>query len=67
MLAVMVELELYIDPNAPEQYKNEGTLTYRVTSPDGKELAESDELTEGSVIAVLYNDTMLDSLVISLQ
>lgn len=67
VLAVMVELELYIDPNAPEQYKNEGTLTYRVTSPDGKELAESDELTEGSVIAVLYNDTMLDSLVISLQ
>ncbi len=67
VLSVMVELELYINPNAPEQYKNEGVLTYRVTSPDGRELEENDEIPEGSVIAVTYNDTMLDSLVISLQ
>ena len=67
VLSVTVELELYIDPNAPEQYKNEGTLTYRVTSPDGKELSEDDELPEGAVIAIMYNDTMLDSLIISLQ
>ena len=67
VLSVMVELELYIDPNAPEQYKNEGTLTYRVTSPGGTELSEEDEIPDGSVIAVLYNDTLLDSLVISLQ
>ena len=65
--SVMVELELYIDSNAPEQYKNEGVLTHRITSPDGKELDESNEVPEGSVIAIMYNDTMLDSMVVSLQ
>ncbi len=67
VLSVMVELELAIDPNAPEQYKNEGTLTYRVTSPDGKELEEEDEIPDGSVVAIMHNDTMLDSLIVSLQ
>ena len=67
VLSAMLELELYIDPNAPEQYKNEGTLTYRVTSPGGTELSQEDEIPDGSVIAVMYNDTLLDSLVISLQ
>ena len=34
VVSVMVELELYIDPNAPEPYKNEGVMTYRVTAPN---------------------------------
>ena len=67
VLSVMVELELYINPNAPEQYKNEGTITYRVTSPDGRELEEEDEIPEGAVIAIMYNDTMLDSLTVSME
>ena len=67
VFSVMVELELYIDSNAPEQYKNEGVLTYRVTSPDGSELGENDEVPDGSLISVMYNDTMLDSLAVSLE
>ena len=66
VVSVMVELELSIDSNAPEQYRNEGTLTYRFSSPDGQALQENDEVTNGSVISVLYNDTLLDSLVISI-
>lgn len=65
-VSVMVELELYIDPNAPEQYKHEGVLTYRFTSPDGQELGENDEVPNGSVISVMYNDTLLDTLEISI-
>ena len=65
VVSIMVELELYIDPNAPEQYKNEGVMTYRFTSPGGKDLSENDEVPNGSVISVMYNDTVLDSLTIS--
>lgn len=64
VVSVMVELELYIDPNAPEPYKNEGVMTYRVTAPNGRELGETDDVPNHSVISVLYNDTVLDSLVI---
>ena len=67
LVSVIVELELYIDPSAPEQYKNEGMLTYRLTSPGGQELDENDEVPDGSVISVMYNETLLDSLVISIE
>ena len=67
VVSIMVELELFIDPNAPEQYRNEGLMTYRFTSPDGQELGEDDEVPDNSVIAIMYNDKILDSLVISIS
>lgn len=67
VFSVSLELELYIDPNAPEQYKNEGVMTYRFTTPNGQELNETDEVPDGSVISVMYNDTVLDSLIISMD
>ncbi len=67
VFSVTVELTLTINPNAPEQYKNEGVMTFRVTSPDGRELEENDEVPDGSVISVLYNENVLDSLIISIS
>ena len=64
VVSVMFELELYIDPNAPEQYKNEGVITYCFTAPNGRDLRENDDVPNRSVITVLYNETVLDSLVI---
>lgn len=66
VFSLMLELELFIDPEVPDEYRQEGILTYRITSPDGTELGYDDEMTDGSVIAVLYNDILLDSLKVSI-
>ena len=67
VFTITVELALYINPNAPEQYQHEGFMTYRVTSPDGRLLDQTDDVPDGSVISVMYNDTVLDSLIISID
>ena len=67
VFTITVELALYINPNAPEQYQHEGFMTYRVTSPDGRLLDQTDDVPDGSVISVMYNDTVLDSLIISIN
>ena len=67
VFSLMLELELFIDPEVPDEYRQDGILTYRMTAPDGTELGSDDEMTDGSVIAVWYNDILLDSLKISIQ
>ena len=67
VLSLTVELDLVVSPDAPEPYKTEGALTCRVTNAAGKELKQNDEVTEGSVISLQFNDTILDSLVISME
>lgn len=67
VFSLAMELELFIDPEVPDEYKQDGVLTFRAVSPDGKPLDYDDEVTDGSVISVLYNDLLLDSLDVSIQ
>ena len=62
VLSLMVELDIYISPDAPDKYRREGAISYRVTAPDGTLLGENDEVPDHSVITILYEDTLLDSL-----
>ena len=67
VFSLMLEMELFIDPKVPEEYRQDGILTYRITSPDGKELGYDDVISDGSVISVLYNEVLLDSLKVSIE
>lgn len=67
VFSLMLELELFIDPDVPDEYRKDGILTYRITSPDGTELGYDDVIFDGSVISVLYNDLLLDSLKVSIE
>ena len=66
MLSLLVELDVYISPDAPDQYRQEGALSYRVTAPDGSRLGENDEVPDHSVISIMYGDTLMDSLSVSI-
>lgn len=67
VFSLLMEMDLFIDPDVPDEYKQEGILTYRVTDPDGKELGIDDVVPDGTVISVLYNDLLLDSLTVSIR
>lgn len=66
VFSVMLELELYIDPAAPEEYKDESALDYRVISPEGKQLNYDDVVPNNSVISVVCGETVLDTLTVSI-
>jgi N-acetylmuramoyl-L-alanine amidase len=66
VLSLLVELDVYISPDAPDQYRQEGALSYRVTAPDGSRLGENDEVPDHSVISIMYGDTLMDSLSVSI-
>lgn len=65
--SLMLELELFIDPDVPDEYREDGILTYRITAPDGTEIGHDDVISDGSVISVLYKDLLLDSLKVSIE
>lgn len=66
VFSLMLELELTIDPAAPEEYKQEDKLAYRIISPDGRQLGFDDELPNNSIISILSGDTVLDTLSVSI-
>lgn len=62
MFSIMLELELYIDPSAPDKYKDESKLNCQITAPDGTQLDYDDVVPNGSTISVSYEGKVLDSL-----
>ena len=66
VLSLLVELDVYISPDAPDRYRQEGALSYRVTAPDGSRLGENDEVPDHSIISIMYGDTLMDSLSVSI-
>lgn len=62
VFSIMLELELYISPSAPEKYQDEANLDYRIVSPDGNLLEYSDAVPNGSVISIVCDNEVLDSL-----
>lgn len=67
VFSLMMEMELFIDPDVPDEYKQESILSYRVTAPDGTPLESDDEVSDGTTISVWYNDLRLDSLTVSIR
>ena len=67
VFSIMMEMELFIDPDVPDEYKQEGILSYRVTAPDGTPLESDDEVSDGTTISVWYNDLRLDTLTVSIR
>jgi hypothetical protein len=66
VFSVMLELELYIDPDAPEEYKDETALDYRAIGPDGNQLNYDDVIPNNSVISIVCGETVLDTLTVSI-
>ncbi len=62
VFSIMLELELYISPSAPEEYKNEANLDYRIVNPEGDLLDYGDSVPNGSVISIVCGGEVLDSL-----
>lgn len=62
VFSIMLELELYIDSSAPEEYQDEANLNYRIVDPDGNLLEYSDTVPNGSVISIVCGNEVLDSL-----
>lgn len=62
VFSIMLELELYIDPSAPDKYKDESKLDCQITAPDGTQIGYDDVVPNGSTIAVMYEGKVLDSL-----
>ncbi|MGN0474467.1 MAG: N-acetylmuramoyl-L-alanine amidase [Acutalibacteraceae bacterium] len=62
VFSIMLELELYISPSAPEKYQDETNLDYRIVNPDGDLLEYSDTVPNGSVISIVCDNEVLDSL-----
>ena len=65
VFSVMLELDLYLEPGVSPSYREEGVLDYRVISPNGRQLGYDDILPDNSVISVIYDDAVLDTLRVS--
>lgn len=66
VFSVMLELELYIDPSSPEEYKNESAFNYRILNPEGKALNYDEVVPNNSVVSIIYEDTVVDTLTLSI-
>lgn len=67
VFSLMMEMELYLDPEVPDEYRHDGVLSFRITDAAGHELSGDDTVADGAIMAVLFSDVPLDTLTVSVE